>query len=90
MTDSANGMLGWANVDSASTTEFRNTSKANRVVFISDLHDFVLVLAKQKPKSKLFVLTGQNTIAKQKKFCFGCAQNKKKHKIVQVRFILLP
>ena len=30
---------------------------------LSDLHDFVLVLAKQK---HFFVLTGQNTIAKQK------------------------
>ena len=49
-----------------------------------DQHDFVLVLAKQK----LFVLTGQNTIAKAKKnvlfsFCF-CP--KTKHKIVLVRY----
>ena len=43
-----------------------------------DLHDFVLVLAKQK--RKLFVLTGQNTIAKRKKFGFGFAQNKKNTK----------
>ena len=40
-----------------------------------DLHDFVFVLA----KPKLFVLAGQNTIAKQKKkFGFGFAQNQNK------------
>lgn len=33
--------------------------------FVADLYDFVLVLAKQKPK--LFVLSGQNTIEKAKK-----------------------
>ena len=43
----------------------------------ADLHDFVLVLA--KPKAKLFVLTGQNIIAKQKEsFAFGFAQNQDK------------
>ena len=40
----------------------------------SDLHDFVLVLE----KTRLFVLTGQNTIAKQKKFYFDFAQNQNK------------
>ena len=41
-------------------TEFNNAGAG-----LPDLHDFVLVLAKQKAKPKLFVLTGQNTIAKQ-------------------------
>ena len=41
----------------------------------TDLHGFVLVLA----KPKLFVLTGQNTIAKQKNcFGFGFAKNQNK------------
>ena len=45
----------------------------------ADLHDFVLVLG--KTKTKLFVLTGQNTIAKPKKkvlfrFCPKPKQNR--------------
>ena len=55
---------------------------------MADLHDFVLVLSKQKPKQKLFVLTGQNTIAKPKKsFVLVLPKTKTKHKIVQVRLM---
>ena len=57
-------------------------------VLLADLHDFALVLAKQKSKAKLFVLTGQNTIAKQKKsFVLVLPKTKTKHKIVQVRLL---
>ena len=64
-----------------------------RTRLLSDLHDFVLVLAKQK--LKLFVLTGQNIIAKQKKFCFGFAQkqNKTQNRAGQViirKYVILP
>ena len=40
------------------------------VTTAADLHDFVLVLSKEKPKQKLLVLTGENTIAKAKKILF--------------------
>ena len=55
---------------------------------LTNLHDFVLVLSKQK----LFVLTGQNTIAKPKKsfvLVLVLPKTKTKHKIVQVRFLML-
>ena len=56
----------------------------------TDQQDLALVLSEQKPKQKLVVLTGENSIAKRKKVsALVLPKTKTKHKIVQVSLAIV-